>query len=154
MLALTDEALAQVLIAATAVEPEGRSAWLMGLAHRLDEQPSPPALAPSTARTRQWRKRQQNGRVRLAIEIDEALLAVGLVDRNLLVPSRADDKRALAAAATKALVMFCEGGDASPHDERIRDRLRAEFAAVIRKKAHARLPRSNPKGARSPARCR
>lgn len=145
MLAFDDAGMARVMIAGTGVAPADRSAWLADLAHRLEQ----PALAPSTMRTRRWRKRDQDGLVRLPVVIDEALLAVGLVSRGLLDPVHADDKAAMAAAATKALTLFCEDGDASPHDAAIKDKLRAEFFAVIRKRTNARLSSSNPTRARA-----
>ena len=148
VLAFTDESLGQIAVAATAVAPDERKAWLAGVARRLD-QPAPRALAPSTLPTRRWRKRRQDGLVCLNVVIDEALLVVGLVDHNLLDPLRADDKCALAAAAGEALVRFCNS-DASLPDAEIKDRLRVRLLAAVRRMTRARLSSSNPTRARAP----
>jgi hypothetical protein len=65
----------------------------------------------------------------LRIEIDEAALIVGLVDRGLLDPLRADSRAALTEAAGKALALFC-AGEASPHDRGIVDTLRARLCLL------------------------
>ena len=46
-IALTDEALAHLCIAATAVEPRARRAWLLSLAHKIDP---PSELSPTQRR--------------------------------------------------------------------------------------------------------
>lgn len=46
-------------------------------------------LAPSTLSTWRWRNREKAGRVLLRLEVDEAALVIGLVDRGLLDPAMA-----------------------------------------------------------------
>jgi hypothetical protein len=70
----------------------------------------------------------------LRLELDEAALVVGLVDRGLLDPLRADDRVALTAAAQRALEIFCDG-DASQRDAAIYDKVKlALLLAALRKK--------------------
>jgi hypothetical protein len=153
VLALTDEALCHIALAATAVRPQERSSWLADVARRL-ERSAPSELAPSTLPTRLWRKRQRDGLLCLRIVIDEATLVVGLVERGLLDPLCADDKEAVAAAAARALARYCDG-DASPHDARISDSLRASFLDAVRRNTRGPgLLSSNPTRARAPARRR
>jgi hypothetical protein len=60
----------------------------------------------------------------LKLEVDEAALVVGLVDGGLLDPSAADDRRRITAAAQRALVQFCDGGETSRQEQRIYDTMR------------------------------
>jgi hypothetical protein len=139
MLALSDEALARVVIAASAVPVDEREAWLMRLADRFE---SP--RRRSRDWTRAWRARERAGIVLLKLPMDEAALVVGLIDRGLLDPLRADDHTALTEAAKKALIQFCE---ASLPDRRVYDTIRVELAlrALRRKLPHgsSKLRRPN-----------
>jgi hypothetical protein len=90
------------------------------LADRFEQ--APPSKT-SRDYTRAWRARERAGRCLLRLEVDEAALVVGLVDRGLLDPLKADDRIALTEAAGKALVMFCEG-EASQREARIYDTVR------------------------------
>jgi hypothetical protein len=107
-------------------------------------------LAPSTLRTRRWREREKNGRILLRLELDEAALVVGLVDRNLLDPLVADERGAIATAAAKALKIFCDAGDTSQRDAAIRDKLTiALLLARLKEKARAgKSGRQSPPGRR------
>jgi hypothetical protein len=67
-----------------------------------------PVLSPSALPTRRWRARAKNGRILLRLEVDEAALVIGLVDRGLLDPSIAHDRAAVTAAAERALEIFCD----------------------------------------------
>ena len=68
MLALSDEALAHLAIAATAVPPAERGTWLATLAHKLDPVPkqvqrvpacpNPRPLRPASIRTARQRERE------------------------------------------------------------------------------------------------
>ena len=58
MLQLDDQALARIAIAATAVAPDARAAWLAQLACKLA--PPRPRRRASTRQAR-WRERQRNG---------------------------------------------------------------------------------------------
>jgi hypothetical protein len=66
-----------------------------------------PSASPGARYTRAWRRRERSGQCLLRLEVDEASVIVGLVDRGLLSPLRADDRIALAEAAAKALMQFC-----------------------------------------------
>jgi hypothetical protein len=104
MLRLTDEALVRILIAGTAIAPDKQAAWLEDLAARLKRASEP---SPGAVYTRRWRQRERAGRCQLRIEVDEAELAVALVDRGLLDPALADSRAALARAAERALAQLC-----------------------------------------------
>jgi hypothetical protein len=91
MIALDDGALARLCIAATAVAPERRGAWLEDVAVRL-EQARRSACSPGARHTAAWRARERAGRCLLKIEVDEAELVVALVDACLLDPRIADDR--------------------------------------------------------------
>ena len=127
MLALSDEALCRIAVAATAVRPAERSAWLENLAERLERSEQSPAPSPGATYTRRWRARRRTGRVLLHVELDEAELVIGLTNRGLLDPLRADDPAALTAAAQRALELFCSG-DGSLPNTRIYDSLRVSLA--------------------------
>ena len=78
MLALTDEALVRICVAATAIRPDERSAWLAGLASRLEPAPT---TSHGARYTRAWRERGRNGEVLLRVIVDEAVFAVAAVER-------------------------------------------------------------------------
>jgi hypothetical protein len=139
MLAFTDEGLARLVIAASAIPPSRRAVWLQRLAVRI-EKSSPRARTRGAIYTAQWRAREKAGRCLLKLEVDEAVLAVALVDAGLLNPNIADDRAALTAAAQQALVQFCDG-EASRHDARICDSLRSELALTALQKAPPRAPK-------------
>src|SRR5262245_58562307 len=99
MLAFSDAAMARLAIAATAVAPAERAAWLRDLANRLE--PTAGAVY-----TRNWRHRERNGQILLRVVVDEADFAVAAVAHGFLNPLRADDRDALTAAAQRALTEF------------------------------------------------
>jgi hypothetical protein len=133
VLALTDEALGLVVIAATAISPEERSAWLADVASRLDPSPAP---SRNAIYTRRWRARQRNGRCLLKIEVDEVALIVGLVDNGFLSPALADDPVAVNRAAAKALEHLV--GETSHPDNEISARVKIGLLTTALEKAHAR----------------
>jgi hypothetical protein len=104
VLYFSDKALARILIAGTAVEPNWQSAWLEDLAARLERASE---LSPGARYTRAWRARERAGRCLLRLEVDEAELVVALVDRGLLDPAKADNRMALTRAAERALTQLC-----------------------------------------------
>src|SRR5262245_29411476 len=125
MLALTDEALARVVIAASSIAPARRAAWLRQLAAHFEE--APPSRG--AAYTRIYRARIAAGQIVLRnIVVDETMLVLGLIDRGLLDPLRAEDRVAINAAAEKALTQYLNGGEASHHAARIYDTVRLNLA--------------------------
>ena len=148
MLALSDGALACVCVAATAVAPAARAAWLKELAARLERPADPPTAG--SGYTRRWRARQRNGQILLRVVVDEAAVAVAAVEHGLLNPLHADDRAALAAAAERALLLF---GESSPPEPAIRATVQTRLmAAIARKETDARLPPTSRSRARAPAR--
>jgi hypothetical protein len=108
MLALSDEALGHLAIAATAIAPAERSAWLKSIATKLD--PSPQQVA-----SQRWKERRRRGRIQLKIETDETDLILALCDNNLLSVNQADDPAAINAAARIVVERFAQGHTCQPH---------------------------------------
>jgi hypothetical protein len=106
MLALDDQSLARVVIAATAVPPDERASWLEDLADRLETEAKRARHRRDSA---DWRARQRNGLVLLRPVVDEANFAVAAVAAGLLNPLRADDVATLTAAAKRVLDLFAAG---------------------------------------------
>jgi hypothetical protein len=124
VLAFSDQALARLCIAASAIPPHRRAQWLQRLADRL-EQAHRPSSSRGASYTRAWRRREKAGRFLLKLEMDEAAVVVGLVDSGVLDPLKADDRAAITEAAQRALVQFCNGGgETSRQDQRIYDTLK------------------------------
>jgi hypothetical protein len=127
VLYFSDEA--RILIAGSAVEPNRQSAWLEDLVARLKRAPE---LSPGARYTRAWRARERAGRCLLRLEVDEAALAVTLVDRGLLDPSEADSRAALNRAAERALAQLCRE-TSRPAAERF-DNIRAGLILALQSK--------------------
>ena len=112
MLALTDEALCRLAVAATRVAPEARSTWLKDLAKRLEPSTGLSEQEKRRARSRRntaaWRKREADGLTVIKFTADEAVIAVGLTQHGYLDPALADNSVALSKAAKKALLDVCE----------------------------------------------
>jgi hypothetical protein len=107
--------------------------------------PTDDKLSANATYTRRWRERERAGKVLLKLEVDLAEITIGLIDRKLLDPCRADDPAALNAAAAKALTIFCEG---SHHETAIHDKVKLAFClAVLRRKTRG-SPRSRRKARR------
>jgi hypothetical protein len=130
MIALSDEGLAHLCIAASAIPRHRRRQWLRELANKIE----PPPSSPGARYTAAWRRRERTGRIQLKLEVDEAATVVGLIDCNLLDPLRADDRGAITEAAQRALALYL-AGEGSRHDERICDTVRAELGLTALQKA-------------------
>jgi hypothetical protein len=97
-----------VLIAGTAIAPAEQPAWLERLAARFKEMHQA-ELSRSARYTRTYRARIKAGQVVLQnIVADETALVTMLVDLKFLDPLQADDRKALALAAGRALEAVCE----------------------------------------------
>ena len=98
MLALTDEALAQLMIAATAVPAKQRRQWLQDLSAKFEGRV---ACSSNAARQRQYRRTQNGGKtcVRFFVDLEEAkttLEAIGAL------PQRSEHDRSAIEAAPQA----------------------------------------------------
>jgi hypothetical protein len=73
MIALSDEALARLVIGASRVRPNARARWPQDLARRLDPDPRP------LTRQGRWRQRQRNGSAifRLELNVERGALIEG-----------------------------------------------------------------------------
>src|SRR5262245_17299725 len=140
MLALSDEGLARLCIAASAIPRNRRRQWLRELANRIE----PPRSSPGARYTAAWRAREKAGRCLLTLEVDEAELVVALVDAGLLDPRIADDRAALTEAAQRALALYL-AGEPSRRDAEICASLRTELALSALQKA---LSHASPKRVR------
>ena len=130
MIGLSDEGLARLCIAASAVPRHRRRQWLCELANKIE----PPRRSPGARYTAAWRAREKAGRCLLTLEVDEVELTMALIDAGLLDARIADDRAALAAATQPALTRFL-AGEGSRHDERICDIVRAELGLTALQKA-------------------
>ena len=83
----------------------GALGWLQDLADRLER--SERELTAGARHMRAWCALARSGRCLLKLEMNEAELVVGLVERNLLDPLLADDLAAITQAAARALTLFC-----------------------------------------------
>src|SRR5262245_50271183 len=141
MLSFTDQSLALLVIAASAIPRRDRGQWLRRIARQLEPSPNArrleqarrSACSPGARYTAAWRARERAGRCLLKIEVDEAQLVVALVDAGLLDPRIADDRAALTEAAQRALALYL-AGEGSRHDERISDTVRAELGLTALQK--------------------
>jgi hypothetical protein len=99
MIALSDAALARVVIAATAVPSHKRRAWLVDIAMRLEGL----TPAPPDARQRKARKLRKTGLVVMRIECHEDDTAKALIVSERLTEAETQ-RRALVEAAHFATV--------------------------------------------------
>jgi hypothetical protein len=149
VLALSDQALARLCLAAGRVHRRSRGPWLRRLAReieaptrhhgatssRLDLSPAPAAShqlqspSPGALYTRKWRARRKSFKVLLPVEVDEIELSATLASYFILNPTAADDRKALAEGVERLLIALC---DVSPHDEEVADKIR--IALLIRKR--------------------
>ena len=148
MLALDDGAMCRVLIAATAISPAELPEWLERLVGLFEKMPRD-ALSRSAIYTRRYRARLKAGQLVLRdIVVDEAVLVAGLVGLGLLDPLRADDRKALTAAAGRALQAICE---TSRHDGVILDMVRTRLClSALRRREPVRGPRLSSSGRARP----
>jgi hypothetical protein len=105
MLALDDQALARLFIAASGVPQPERARWLQRFARRLD--PTPNALY-----SRRWRTRERSGLSLYHIELDTIAIET-LLQREGLLPSyteleRADVERALTTFILKLIELSAQ----------------------------------------------
>ena len=128
MLALTDGALANLVVAASRIPVNRRRRWLVDIARSLETGEPMKPLAASTIPTRQWRARLACGEVLLTIRADEDDLATTLVTYNLIDFNRVDDRKALAQGVERAIAMLSE---LSRRNDLLAARIRAQL--VLRK---------------------
>jgi hypothetical protein len=116
MLALTDESLARLAIAATAVPPDQRGQWLRQIAERIERPENavpktaegfPPTRRSSAARKRRYRERQAAGERCYTLTIadrdmDDVIAALIAYER--LTESDACDHIKLETALSEAVV--------------------------------------------------
>jgi hypothetical protein len=93
MLALTDEALARVAIAAGRIAPRQRSHWLQRVARELEGHPP----SPNAHRLRKFQARRHNGEKCFRLTLNEVDTEELLIASGLLTGDR-DDTRAVERA--------------------------------------------------------
>ena len=105
MLALSDQGLAHLVIAASAIAPERRAAWLHDLARKLEQ------AAPSPAAVRQRRHRHsvRSGRAVFRVELGVLDMELYLVGAGLLRPGDVD-RSAIEAALARLLERLIAAG--------------------------------------------
>ena len=108
MLALTDESLARIAIAATAIAPTERGLWLARFAEAAEPKSEPADLPRRSSAARQKRARQRirAGKCILRLEVahDEFILA--LLETERITETAALDRRNVEAAAAGVLEDF------------------------------------------------
>jgi len=119
---MSDEGLAYLCIAASAVAPSRRSRWLQSIARELEGQ-SP---SPTARRLRKFHARQRNGQriyrvIEDQIDVEEMLLAAGV-----LAPHDRDNHAAVEAALSRFLRILISDhhGNAFPPGRGIYDTVR------------------------------
>jgi hypothetical protein len=143
VLALTDESLARLAIAASAIPERGRRLWLRRVARELEgHRPSAAAL-----RVRKFRTRQRNGERVYRVAVDQIGLEELLIAAQTLSPSARDDHTAVEAALKRLLSILIvdHHGSAFPSDEGICGRVRIGLCLLRRK-----ISDGPPKRQRSP----
>ena len=133
MLALSDEGLARLCIAATAIAPSRRGSWLKSIALELEGHP-PSATA---RRLRKFHARQRNGQrvyrvIEDQIDVEEMLLAAGV-----LAAHDRDDHAAVEAALARFLRILIADhhGNAFPPDQGIYNTVRVKLClSALRRK--------------------
>ena len=105
MIALSDAAMAQIVIAASAVAPDRRHRWLADIARRLENGVANTdaitgRVTKSAAHIRKlrYRDRQRAGRMVLPVEVPDEIV-VELVDAGFLRADDGEDRSAIALAA-------------------------------------------------------
>jgi hypothetical protein len=112
-----DQALAHLLIAATAIPVRKRGRWLRGIAAQLEPPQAPsgkaarPARGPigrGALRQRLHKARQAAGRAVLRVEVDFTAISGALFDAGLLEEGEIDDPEAVSRALEKAVAVLPE----------------------------------------------
>ena len=140
MIAMSDEGLAYLCIAASAVAPSRRSRWLQSIARELEGQ-SP---SPTARRLRKFHARQRNGQriyrvIEDQIDVEEMLLAAGV-----LAPRDRDNHAAVEAALSRFLRILISDhhGNAFPPGRGIYDTVRVGLClSTLRKKVPGGPPK-------------
>ena len=97
MLAFSDAALAQIVIAAGRLPAEDRAQWLQRMAKRMEKAERRRQIQ------RTYRSRKRAGLMLLDVLVDEVAVPEALVQAGLLAPTDTDDSAAVAAAIEQML---------------------------------------------------
>jgi hypothetical protein len=92
MIALTDQALAQLVIGATRLPPRSRARWLRAFAREADQDPAFDRGVSRVAAMRRYRARQKRGRSCYLVELDNVRIEA-LLEHEGLLPPRTDHTR-------------------------------------------------------------
>jgi hypothetical protein len=150
MLVFDDASIARVIRAAREVPFKRRRRWLADIAKRFERKRAP---SPGAHYTRRSRARAKAGLAVLKAVVEEVPLVLALIDLKFLNPDVADDRRALAAAAGRALKAIAR--NASQPDGRIFDTIRLDLImATLEKRKSSRGSKSSSRPQQSPARAR
>jgi hypothetical protein len=115
MLALSDEGLAHLAIAATRVPVAERGAWLQRIASAVDPGPCPPRpspaasprLRPGSLRTARQRERESRGAIVRQVEIIEADVAAAAIAAGELDEQSALSRDALRGVVEELVKKWC-----------------------------------------------
>jgi len=143
VIALDDQALARLAIAATRVPERGRRRWLRRIARELEgHRPSAVAL-----RVRKFRTRQRNGERVYRVVVDQVGLEELLIVAQTLSPSARDDHTAVEAALKRLLSILIvdHHGNAFPPGRGMYDTVRVGLClSALRRKVSDGPPKRLP----------
>jgi hypothetical protein len=132
MLALSDEQLARLCIAASAIAPQHRSRWLKRIAAELEGH----TPSPTARRLRKFQARRHNGQkcyrvVEDQVDLEEMLLASGT-----LAPADRDDHSKVEAALSRFISLcIADHRNTFQSDEEICDSIRTELRLFALRKS-------------------
>jgi hypothetical protein len=102
MLALSDEALARLVIGASRVPVHARDRWLQRLAQKLDPPPRP------FTRQARWRQRQRNGSAVYKLELRREPIITALIASGRLSEREAEQHQVIEVAITHVVKDWAE----------------------------------------------
>jgi hypothetical protein len=136
VLALSDGALAQLFVSATAIPERGRRRWLQRVARELEgHQPTPLAL-----RVRKSRARQRKGKASYRVTLDAVDLEEMLLSSGFLLPEHVDTHSEVEAALASFLQLrIADHRNQLPSEAGVYDsvRVRLVLSALRRKLRNA-----------------
>jgi hypothetical protein len=125
MLALSDEALARLAIAAGRIAPQQRRRWLKSLARELEGSYTP---SPNAYRLRKFQARRHNGEKCFRLTLNEVDTEELLLASGTLAPSDRDEPRAVERALERFISLcIADHRNAFQPDREIYDTVRVKL---------------------------
>jgi hypothetical protein len=141
MIGLSDQGLALLCIAASAIPRSRRGYWLRGIAKELEGNPP----SNSARRLRQYRARQRGGLRHYHVVCDEVDLEELLISAGTLAASERDDHGAVERGLQRLLEVLIadhQAGNAFPPGQGIYDTVRVKLClSALRRKVSGGPPK-------------